>query len=208
MQSDSIKAITSALVKAQTELKNPDKNQQGYGYRYTDLASILDQVKPVLSKNGLTIVQTASDDGNGKVGVSTLLLHESGEFISDTLRLPIPEMKGTTATQAAGAAITYARRYSLSAMLNIASDEDTDASNKNGSSKAPVSNQPKNTTTYTGKATDKQVQLMAILLKQKGEERKNKIYQDYQVSSIKELTTKQASESIEWLNTLPPQVIH
>jgi len=125
--SEKVQNIATALIKAQTELANPSKNQQGYGYKYADLSSILDQVKPVLQKHGLAITQTSSDDGNGKVGVTTTLLHESGEFISDTLRLPIPEMKGTTSTQAAGAALTYARRYALSSILNIAADEDTDA---------------------------------------------------------------------------------
>lgn len=132
--SEKIQAIATALIKAQTELQNPNKNQQGYGYKYADLSSILDQVKPVLQKHGLAIIQTSSDDGNGKVGVTTTLVHESGEFISDTLRLPIPEMKGTTSTQAAGAALTYARRYAISSALNIAADEDTDAS---GQTKTP-----------------------------------------------------------------------
>lgn len=147
--SEKIQAIATALIKAQTELQNPNKNQQGYGYKYADLSSILDQVKPVLQKHGLAIIQTSSDDGNGKVGVTTTLVHESGEFISDTLRLPIPEMKGTTSTQAAGAALTYARRYAISSALNIAADEDTDAS---GQTKTPpkkgfaISSLPTNST--------------------------------------------------------------
>lgn len=141
--SDKIQNITTALIQAQTELNNPNKNTEGYGYKYADLSSILDQVKPILQKHGLMISQPCSDDGNGKVGVTTILAHSSGEFIADTLRLPIPEMKGANATQAAGAAITYARRYALSSILNIAADEDTDASskdvgNKNGSVKASV----------------------------------------------------------------------
>lgn len=148
--SEKIQNIATALIKAQTELTNPKKDQQGYGYKYADLSSILDLVKPILQKHGLAITQTSSDDGNGKVGVTTTLMHESGEFISDTLRLPIPEMKGTTSTQAAGAALTYARRYAISSALNIAADEDTDAS---GQTKTPpkqgfqgLSSKPNSTT--------------------------------------------------------------
>lgn len=145
--SEKIQNIATALIKAQTELSNPSKNQQGYGYKYADLSSILDQVKPVLQKHGLAITQTSSDDGNGKVGVTTTLMHESGEYISDTLRLPIPEMKGTTSTQAAGAALTYARRYAISSILNIAADEDTDAANNEKTSpKRGFSKQPQYTT--------------------------------------------------------------
>lgn len=144
--SEKVQNIATALIKAQTELSNPSKNQQGYGYKYADLSSILDQVKPVLQKHGLAITQTSSDDGNGKVGVTTTLLHESGEYISDTLRLPIPEMKGTTSTQAAGAALTYARRYAISSILNIAADEDTDAAtNEKTTPKSGFVSKPKYT---------------------------------------------------------------
>lgn len=126
--------IAKALVKAQLELKNPEQNKEGYGYKYSDLASLIDLTKPVLQKNGLAITQLACDDGNGRVGVETILMHESGESLKSTLTLPIPEMKGNTATQQAGAAITYARRYAYSAILNITSEEDTDASNKKSAS--------------------------------------------------------------------------
>lgn len=122
-----MKNIATALISAQEDLKNPDQNKQGYGYKYADLASILDQVKPVLAKHKLAITQLACDDGNGRVGVETILMHESGETFTSKLTLPIPDMKGNTATQQAGAAITYARRYAISAILNITSDEDTDA---------------------------------------------------------------------------------
>ncbi len=143
--------LAKALVKAQVELKNPEKNQQGHGYRYADLANILDQTKAVLAKHGLAVSQLAINDGNGRVGVKTILLHESGEMLDSNLTLPIPEMltrdgkKMITDTQAAGAAITYARRYALSAILNIAADEDTDATG--------VSSSPKRTKTNTNAVT-------------------------------------------------------
>lgn len=133
--------IAKALVKAQLELKNPEKNVDGYNYKYSDLASIIEQTKPVLEKNGLAVVQLACDDGNGRVGVETVLMHESGETLTSKLTLPIPDMKGSTVTQQAGAAITYARRYALSAILNITSEEDTDASNKKSASQETSTNQ-------------------------------------------------------------------
>jgi hypothetical protein len=202
-----MKNIAMALVKAQTELKNPDKNQQGHGYRYADLASILDQTKPVLSKNGLAISQLATDDGNGRVGVKTILLHESGEMLESNLTLPIPEMltrdgkKMMTDTQAAGAAITYARRYAISAILNIAADEDTDAA---GAQKKPSvdrtngfsTSQPANS---NGKITTKQMGYIGKLIDQSNSDRA-RINEAYGVASIANLTSGQASQLIDQLN--------
>jgi len=196
-----MKNIAMALVKAQTELLNPDKNQSGYGYKYADLASILDQTKPVLAKHGLAISQLATDDGNGRVGVKTILLHESGEMLESNLTLPIPEMKGTTSTQAAGAAITYARRYAISAILNIAADEDTDAA---GATKKPSvdrtdsfsTSQPANS---NGKISTKQMGYIGKLIDQSNSDRA-KINQAYGVASIANLTSGQASTLIDQLN--------
>lgn len=153
MQSESITNLTKALIEAQLELQNPDKNTQGYGYKYADLASILDLVKPVLKKYHLAISQLAGDDGNGKVGVTTILMHESGEYLSSTLYLPIPDMASANSTQRAGASITYARRYSLSAILNISADEDTDGTTDKPKAKASAK---KSTTTTTKELTSQQ----------------------------------------------------
>lgn len=195
-----MKNIAMALVKAQTELLNPDKNQSGYGYKYADLASILDQTKPVLAKHGLAISQLATDDGNGRVGVKTILIHESGEMLESNLTLPIPEMKGTTTTQAAGAAITYARRYAISAILNIAADEDTDAA---GAQKKPsvdrtdsFSSQPPHS---NGKISPKQLTYVNTLINKSNSDRA-KIHEAYEVASIASLTSGQASQLIDQLN--------
>lgn len=185
--------LASALVKAQVELHNPDRNQTGYGYKYADLASILEQTKPVLKKHGLSITQLATDDGNGRVGVTTILMHESGEYVQSNLTLPIPEMKGANKTQAAGAAITYARRYAISAILNIAADEDTDASNRgktnDGQSKPNYSN---------GKASKKQIGMINALASET-ETNRDKIKEYYKVKSLNDLTISQASETIKKL---------
>lgn len=121
------KELFNALIQAQVELKNPAKNKKGYGYDYSTLDSILEQVKPVLSKYGLTIIQLLSGDST-KVGVTTILAHKSGESIQDTLFLPLVEMKNMNAVQAMGASVTYGRRYGLTSILGISSDDDTDAS--------------------------------------------------------------------------------
>jgi len=124
--SSSIAAITKALVAAQDEFPNMPKTKQGYGYKYTDYADLLDMAKPVLKKHGLTVTQFPVGHA-GEVGVTTILAHESGEFISQDFLIPNPEMAKMNAAQSAGAVITYARRYALSAVIGVASDDDVDA---------------------------------------------------------------------------------
>lgn len=134
--SETMTEIAKALAKAQTELKNPSKNktvnvrtQQGgtYSYKYADLADILDQVKPVLAKNGLTIIQGNTDDETGRVNITTLLLHESGEWIKTFLLMPPAHETRMNPAQALGSILTYGRRYAITSLLNLASDEDNDA---------------------------------------------------------------------------------
>lgn len=135
--SATIVEIAKALAKAQTELKNPNKNktvnvrtQQGgtYTYKYADLADILDQVKPILAKNGLTIVQGVVDDTEDqRIKIDTLLLHESGEWIKTILSMPQAHETRMNPAQALGSLLTYGRRYAITSLLNLASDEDNDA---------------------------------------------------------------------------------
>lgn len=193
--------LAKALVAAQTELQNPDKNHQGYGYKYADLSSIIDQTKPVLQKYGLAVVQLAKDNGNGRVGVKTILIHESGESIKSTLTLPIPDMKGTTATQAAGAAITYARRYAISAILNISADEDTDASGKTVAKTQTTrssSGEIKNQNVSKGSITEKQLSYINTLVTQTKSDREA-IKTLYKVESLKDLGSYEATDLIDKL---------
>jgi ERF superfamily protein len=119
------------LVKAQQAFVMPQKTKTAkvkmkaggeYSYKYADLSDVIDSIRAILAENGFAFVQSVSSE-NGLVGVQTRLLHRSGESIEGAV-LFLPA--GNT-PQEAGAAITYARRYSLTALLGIAADEDTDA---------------------------------------------------------------------------------
>ncbi len=103
--------------------KVPTKSGGSYSYNYADLADVLDAVRGPFSENGLSVMQTAFSDGM-VVGVVTRIMHLSGQWIEGTLSLPCADTK----PQTIGSAITYARRYSLSPMAGIASDDDDDAS--------------------------------------------------------------------------------
>lgn len=139
-KSDSIKNISSALSKFQGEVKNPPKsaNNPFFKSKYTTLDVLVDTAKPLLQSNGLSCIQSCGGNG-ADVSVTTLLMHSSGEWIeSDALVLKADKQTA----QGAGSAITYARRYALSAMLGLASEDDDDGNSASGnkpSSKPPAS---------------------------------------------------------------------
>lgn len=124
-----ISDLAKALIAFQGEVANPKNtavNEYANGHRYAPLGEILSTVRPILAKHGLAVVQDAKIDGNTVV-ITTTLFHESGQFLeSEPLVLPAAGKGGVTA-QTIGAAITYGRRYQLSAILGISSEDDDDA---------------------------------------------------------------------------------
>lgn len=129
-RSDSIKHLAAALNKAQTEMSGAKKgaNNPFFKSKYADLNSVVDAVRIPFAENGLSYSQFPVMDEN-RVGVETILMHDSGEFIASTLMLPT----GKLDAQAAGSAITYARRYSLQSIAGIpAEDDDGNAAVKGG----------------------------------------------------------------------------
>lgn len=138
--SESLANIATALAKVQAEIKNPIKNQINKGVqgapKYANLEDTLqDYVRPICSKHGISVYQSIKTNENGQVGVCTVLIHESGEFIEGDYvfcDIVIPTnssgKKILTEGQATGVCITYLRRYSLNSALGINGDKDTDGS--------------------------------------------------------------------------------
>jgi hypothetical protein len=135
--SETIGAIAAALAKAQGQLVNPEKSlvatirsdqasRSERSFRYAPLSSGLDIVRKTLSQHEIATVQTTSiDETAGIVRLNTVLAHASGEWIaSDWPVCPIVE---TERPQRMGAALTYARRYSLFTLVGIAGEDDLDA---------------------------------------------------------------------------------
>lgn len=125
VKSDTTKQLFGALVKARTEIATVNKDKAGYGYKYATLDNVLNMLKEVLPKYGLGFIQSP-ETIDGKDGVTTTIIHESGEFISTRYELDPTPVKGTNITQQRGASITYARRYSLCSAFGIATEEDMD----------------------------------------------------------------------------------
>lgn len=121
-RSEEIRDIAMALSKFQGEVPTVLKASTNpfFKSKYADLSIIMETVKEYLSKNGLSITQTL--EPSEKVRLATTLIHTSGQWISSTIEL-LPK---DVTPQAYGSAITYARRYALSALIGVVSDEDDD----------------------------------------------------------------------------------
>jgi len=118
--------FATALASLQAEIGNIKPDAQGYGYEYVTLHLILVTFKPVLAKHGFALIQFVAENG-GKAELATLLAFKTGEFIAGSYPLVEAGIAKANSAQQIGAAITYARRYSICAILNIAADPDDDA---------------------------------------------------------------------------------
>lgn len=139
--SESLANLGIALAKAQGELKAIHKDSTNPHFRntYASLDTILESVRPTLAKFGLSLIQGATAphaDENGVVRsfvVETMLLHSSGEYIVNAAVMPLAKAD----PQGAGGAMTYGRRYGVSALLALATDEDDDANAASARPAAP-----------------------------------------------------------------------
>lgn len=120
-QSENLNELAMALSKAQGEMDNAKKdcNNPFFKSKYADLTSVWAACREPLTKNGLAVVQTMCDK-EGKLILETTLMHSSGQWIKSFL--PIIAQKPDA--QSMGAAITYMRRFSLSALVGICPEDD------------------------------------------------------------------------------------
>ena len=120
-QSESIKELAAALCKAQAAMGGASKDKENPFFKknYADLGSVVAAIKGPFADNGLSYSQfPVSTDTS--VGVDTILMHESGEWLSMSYYLPMTKAD----PQKAGSAITYARRYALQSIAGIPSEDD------------------------------------------------------------------------------------
>lgn len=121
--SGSIAELAQALAKAQGQIDDASKNGINPHFRskYADLAAVRSVIREPLAANGIAIVQMPRTL-EGAVEVETMLVHESGEYIAETLSIPV----GKWDAHGIGSGITYARRYGLLSILGVAAGEDDD----------------------------------------------------------------------------------
>ena len=145
-KSESITHLAAALAMAQAEMPVAvfDATNPFLKSKYASLGAVIQASRPILAKHKLSLMQfpvsdrtdgTNGTNGTGArgdarppefVGVESILMHESGEFVAEREVIPLTEEKGKTRVQCAGSTLTYLRRYSWAAILGMYSDEDSD----------------------------------------------------------------------------------
>src|SRR5689334_259430 len=123
-RSEQLNELAAALCAAQPTFKEAIKSKTNphLKSKYADLGAVWDAAKDALAKNGLSVVQLSVPSDPGQMAIETVLLHKSGQFISGILTMPMQKAD----PQGYGAAMTYGRRYGLSALLGICADDDDD----------------------------------------------------------------------------------
>jgi hypothetical protein len=139
--SDSIGSLAGALARAQVELVNPEKSMvasirpEGRGaaeqiFRYAPLSDGLNIIRKALGQHEIATMQSTSvDRAAGLIRLNTVLAHSSGEWISSDW--PVCPLEDLASPKRMGAALTYARRYALFALVGIAGEDDLDAPDLN-----------------------------------------------------------------------------
>lgn len=130
--SDTRGDICVALLQVQREIQPvvKDRNNPLLKNRYATLDAITDYVRPICARANCVLMQSEHMmvlNAVTQIGIETMLLHHTGEWVKNVVFVPVGDgNKGTSPQQAAGSALTYGRRYGLSALLALTTDEDDD----------------------------------------------------------------------------------
>ncbi|PFB88903.1 recombinase [Bacillus thuringiensis] len=211
-KSETITELAKALVKFNSEVNKiaKDADNPFFKNNYATLDTIIDEIRPILSKHGLSIMQIPSGDGQN-VTLKTLLLHESGEWLESD-ELTMKPVKNDP--QAVGSCITYARRYSLAAFLSLNTGEDDDGNGATyGKGNKPnqksnggqVPNKPQGNSS-NGKASEKQMKMIhakiahiSALTKTEKQTIEDTLKGNIGTDNLSEISSQVASKAIEVL---------
>ncbi|MCA6302073.1 MAG: ERF family protein [Phenylobacterium sp.] len=151
-QSPTIAALAKALSAAQGEIEGAvkGKNNPAFRSKYADLSAVWDACREALSKNGLSVIQSPGPCADGRMEMTTVLAHASGEWMRGTLTIPL----GKVDAQAYGSATTYARRYALAAFVGVAPEDDDGNAASASAPKASPRSEP--TASASGRKTPAQ----------------------------------------------------
>ncbi|KWX79951.1 ERF family protein [Paenibacillus jilunlii] len=214
-KSESIVNLAKALVAFNLEVKIIEKDASNPHFKnaYATLDTIVNEVRPILAKHGLVVMQFPGGDGE-KYTLRTMLVHESGEWIESE---PLTMKPVKNDPQGIGSCTTYARRYSLSAMLSLNTGEDDDGEQSSNAPAQPpaapprASNPPANTNTQSTSSgpaaliSDAQIRYCHKIKSEKGipeDDFRAMISAIPGRESIKELTSSEARVFINKLNSM------
>lgn len=147
LQSQVIIEVATALAKAQGKFPPIPKSKTAtvrsakgdYSYNYADISDVLAAVRPVLSSEGLALLQAVETSEQGRMQLKTMLVHgASGQFIGSVITL-----RSGGGPQDLGSELSYNRRYSATALLGVAAEEDDDGSRAQEAATASRQGQPR-----------------------------------------------------------------
>ena len=207
LQSAEIGEIAAALSVAQAEINPAEKNATNphLKNKYANISAIYDAVREVLPKHGLCVVQTMLPTDGTRAHVRTTLAHKSGQWFASECVMPLDRQGGA---QGMGSAITYARRYSLSAILGVVADEDDDGNGAQGrNNKAQIErDRAAAKANNPNPPSDPQRKMFMSMMSKKHNGNRDAILDDLskyfgrKIASSNELTKAEISEMIEVLN--------
>lgn len=207
LQSAEIGEIAAALSVAQAEINPAEKNATNphLKNKYANISAIYDAVREVLPKHGLCVVQTMLPTDGTRAHVRTTLAHKSGQWFASECVMPLDRQGGA---QGMGSAITYARRYSLSAILGVVTDEDDDGNGAQGrNNKAQIEkDRAAAKANNPSPPSDPQRKMFMSMMSKKHNGNRDAILDDLskyfgrKIASSNELTKAEISEMIEVLN--------
>jgi len=184
--------LLTALAIAQGEVENATKASTNphFKSKYADLAEILNTVRPVFSKHGLSIIQSTEFNGS-LVSVTTTLAHKSGGYVTSTASC----VPAKSDAQGVGSSTTYLRRYSLAAMAGIAQEDDDGQTAAHNGKPEPVS-----------VISEKQCADLKDLIDSR-EVEYSKFLEAYKITNLSELKATQLQSAISAISKKPEKAV-
>lgn len=195
--SDQINEITKSLSLAQGEMRPATKDcvNPHFKSRYASMSSVWESIREPLSKNSLAIWQDIQTIPEG-ITISTRLSHVSGQWIEcGPLFIPLTKKDA----QGIGSAITYAKRYSLSALLGVVADEDDDANEAQKQATEPVKPKTKDTANLIASPEDLEKIYLLISQFSNPQEIMNRVLLATKIQKIDDMPESRAKSAINWL---------
>ena len=183
--SESIAALSAALSKAQLVMEGAIKGKVNPAFksRYADLSSVWDACREPLASNGLSVIQMPGRVEGGQMSLTTQINHASGEWIRETMTIPLTKNDA----QGYGSATSYARRYALAAFVGVSPDDD----DGNGAVRAAT---PANDSSPVKAISDAQYAQLTTLAEHSGADLKG-FCSFFRVPSVKELPADKFEEA-------------
>ncbi len=199
--SEQIDKIAPALVKAQAAIlfAKKDTTNPHFKSTFAGLPSVIDAVKPALNENGIAFIQTPSPSDDGRLHLTTRLLHVSGQWIEDTAVCPLPKAD----PQGFGSASTYLRRYSLAAITGLYQDDDDgEGATRGGEPETTAKTAPlgKPVTTVSKITAASLKTLEGFRKSEAGEKAYNELLKVWKLTDYAAVSESEAKEAIAWIS--------